>query len=126
MKLNTKMRNFNLPQFVILALFLFVNTLSFSNNFEVINSKINSTIFDNPVVKSTEILSNLNTKSIVAPTITSEPIATNTVCARGTITFSVVASGVGTLSYIWKKNNLELSNGVVVSGATFIFVAFEI
>jgi hypothetical protein len=45
------------------------------------------------------------------PTISSQP-SSQTVAARQTATFSVTATGVGTLTYQWKKN------GIAISGAT--------
>ncbi|HOB75110.1 MAG TPA: immunoglobulin domain-containing protein [Phycisphaerae bacterium] len=50
------------------------------------------------------------------PTITAHPVAAS-VCAGGTATFSVTASGSG-LSYQWQKNGSNLSNGGHYSGVT--------
>jgi beta-galactosidase len=49
--------------------------------------------------------------TVAAPSITTQP-ASKTVAAGATATFSVVASGSGTLSYQWRKN------GTAISGAT--------
>jgi hypothetical protein len=49
------------------------------------------------------------------PTITQQPSATN-LCAGGTATFQVAATGSGTLTYQWQKNQSNLSNGGHYSG----------
>ncbi len=51
------------------------------------------------------------TASGIAPSITSQP-ASKTVAVGQTATFSVTATGTGTLTYQWKKN------GAAISGAT--------
>jgi hypothetical protein len=51
------------------------------------------------------------------PTITSQP-ASQTVNAGQTATFSVTASGTGTLSYQWKKNGTAISGAVSASYTT--------
>ena len=51
------------------------------------------------------------------PTITQQPSARN-VCAGGTAAFSITATGDGTLTYRWQKNQANLSNGGHYSGAT--------
>ena len=52
-----------------------------------------------------------------APTITQQP-SPQTVCAGDVATFTVVATGSGTLTYQWQKNAANLSNGGHYSGAT--------
>ncbi len=52
---------------------------------------------------------------IAPPTITQQPTA-QAVCAGGTATFTVAASGGGTLTYQWQKNQANLSNGGHYSG----------
>ncbi|MGN6644994.1 MAG: beta strand repeat-containing protein [Cytophaga sp.] len=49
-------------------------------------------------------------------TITSQPVA-NTICAGSNTSFTVAATGAG-LTYIWKENGANLSNGGIYSGAT--------
>jgi hypothetical protein len=51
------------------------------------------------------------------PTITQQPSAQN-VCAGSTATFTVAATGSGTLTYQWQKNSVNMSNGGDISGAT--------
>ncbi len=51
------------------------------------------------------------------PTITQHPAAQN-VCAGATATFTVAASGDGTLSYQWQKNSVNITNGGHYSGTT--------
>jgi len=51
------------------------------------------------------------------PTITQQPSAQN-ICSGATATFSVSATGSGTLTYQWQKNQANLSNGGHYSGCT--------
>lgn len=51
------------------------------------------------------------------PTITQQPAAQN-VCAGSTATFTVAATGSGTLSYQWQKNSANITNGGHYSGCT--------
>jgi hypothetical protein len=44
--------------------------------------------------------------------------ANQTVCAGGSASFSVTASGAPTLSYQWRRNTVNLSDGGAISGAT--------
>src|SRR5207244_4120447 len=52
-----------------------------------------------------------------APVISTQP-ANQTVTAGGTATFSVTATGTGTLTYQWMKGATTLANGGNISGAT--------
>ncbi len=56
-------------------------------------------------------------KYVRAPSITSQP-TNSTVAAGGSKTFYVAATGSGTLTYQWRKNGSNLSDGGNVSGAT--------
>jgi hypothetical protein len=49
-----------------------------------------------------------NTTTTTAPTISSQP-ASATVAAGSSVTFAVTATGTGTLSYQWKKDNADIS-----------------
>lgn len=60
-------------------------------------------------------IDNINIYSI-NPFITTQP-ASVSVCAGGTASFSTAASGTS-LSYQWKKNGANLTNGGNISGAT--------
>ncbi|HPD31363.1 MAG TPA: immunoglobulin domain-containing protein [Phycisphaerae bacterium] len=51
------------------------------------------------------------------PTITQQPIPQN-VCTGGTAVFTIEASGQGTLTYRWQKNDVNLSDGGHYSGST--------
>ncbi|WP_020526092.1 immunoglobulin domain-containing protein [Cytophaga aurantiaca] len=51
-----------------------------------------------------------------APAITTQPVATQTICAGQSATFSVTASGATT--HQWKKGGVDLVNGGNISGAT--------
>jgi hypothetical protein len=53
----------------------------------------------------------------IAAAITTQPVATQTLCTGQNATFSVVASGTG-LTYQWKKGGTALTNGGTISGAT--------
>ena len=52
------------------------------------------------------------------PTFSTQPVATQTLPQGGTATFTVAASGSGTLSYQWLKGSTPLVNGGNVAGAT--------
>lgn len=52
-----------------------------------------------------------------ATSITQQPVASN-VCPGGTATFTVTATGDGSLSYQWRKDGGDLSNGGHYSGVT--------
>lgn len=54
---------------------------------------------------------------VTGPTITQHPTA-RTICPGGATTFSVVASGQGTLTYQWQKNQANLANGGHYAGVT--------
>ncbi|MDP3353651.1 MAG: gliding motility-associated C-terminal domain-containing protein [Flavobacteriaceae bacterium] len=53
---------------------------------------------------------------LLIPIITTQP-TDQTTCVGGKIELSVVASGTGTLSYVWKKGTTILANGGRISGA---------
>ncbi len=52
-----------------------------------------------------------------APVITMNPAA-QTVAAGSNASFTVSASGAGTLTYRWRRNGINLNNGGAISGAT--------
>ncbi len=53
----------------------------------------------------------------VGAAITTQPVATQTLCTGHAASFSVVATGTG-LTYQWKKGVTALTNGGTISGAT--------
>jgi len=55
--------------------------------------------------------------SALAPTISAQPAAV-TVADGGNASFSTVAAGNAPLSYQWRRNGVDLSDGTGVSGAT--------
>jgi len=55
--------------------------------------------------------------AVSPPTIAQQPQST-AVCAGGTATFSVTATGTGPLSYQWQTNTVNISNGGHYSGVT--------
>jgi hypothetical protein len=52
-----------------------------------------------------------------APNITMQPLASQTVCAGSSVSFSVIATGTG-LTYQWRKGTTNMTNGGNISGAT--------
>jgi len=75
------------------------------------SGSINITSNDPNSPTATVALTGIGTSSVVAPTITTQPL-NQTVTAGQTATFSVVAGGTAPLSYQWQKN------GVNIAGAT--------
>lgn len=59
----------------------------------------------------------LTVNTCTAPAITSQPLP-RTVDEGEPVSFSVTASGTGPLSYQWRRNGSNLSNGNGISGAT--------
>ncbi|MEA4846301.1 MAG: immunoglobulin domain-containing protein [Clostridiaceae bacterium] len=57
------------------------------------------------------------TVNLVAPSITTQP-SDRTISEGGNTSFTVAATGTTPLSYQWKKNGSDLSNGGSISGAT--------
>ena len=49
------------------------------------------------------------------PTVTTQPAVTQTLCATGSVSFSIVATG-GSLSYQWHKGATVLTNGAGITG----------
>ena len=56
-------------------------------------------------------------ESCIAPSITTQPTATQTLCTGNAAAFSVVAAGTS-LTYQWKLGATSLTNGGTISGAT--------
>ncbi|MEO5776278.1 MAG: PKD-like domain-containing protein [Flavobacterium sp.] len=69
----------------------------------------------NPCSAVSSSNSNLNVNQ--SPTVTGQPLTTQTVCPNGTVSFSITGSG-GSLVYQWYKGATLLSNGGNISGAT--------
>ena len=70
------------------------------------------TVASNPAVLTVTNSTTPPPPTNVAPTIQTQPSASQTALAGGTVNFTVSASGVPSPSYQWKKN------GVAISGAT--------
>ena len=62
-------------------------------------------------------LGSIASRASAATTITQQP-SNQTACAGGTASFTVTASGTGTLTYQWRKGNSKIKNGGHYSGAT--------
>ncbi len=88
-----------------------------------INNETNATVNTGPLLVTTYFQALLNspcgiatssvatvTANTVAPVITAEPISTN-VCEGTTATFSVAATGNGTLGYAWRKRGTGWAGG---------------
>ena len=93
------------------------------------SGSINITSNDPNSPTATVALTGIGTSSVVAPTITTQPL-NQTVTAGQTATFSVVAGGTAPLSYQWQKNGVNiagatassyttLATGTTDSGSTF-------
>lgn len=116
--MKNSMKNPHLFQSVLIALALFIGVSSYSTekanyfsdntNLTVNTSNRNSTTFSFDSVISMHL---------AGPTITTQP-SSQAICAGSSVTFTVVASGTGTLSYQWRKNGNVLVDGGNVSGAT--------
>ena len=110
------MRHIYAKRLFLLASTLLISNVLFSNTFE---NKINN----NSPIKVNSITTNLvnehfeTVKVVTGPLISNQP--QNVIkCAGSTATFTVDASGTGTLTYSWKKNGTPLTDGGTVSGAT--------
>lgn len=76
------------------------------------------TVVATNVVASTPSSAAVLTVTGTAPVINTQPVASQTVLAGASVSFTVAASGTGTLTYQWKKGGVNLGNGGSVSGAT--------
>jgi len=83
-------------------------TPSWALNYRVIVSNAGGSVTSSPAATLT-----VN----VPPSITTQP-SSQTVNQGANASFSVVASGTGPLTYQWQTNNVNVSNGGIVSGAT--------
>ena len=90
---------------------LTINPVSLSDASANYNCVVNGTC--SPSVTST----NAQLIVIEKVVITSQPIATQTLCTGDTATFSVAATGAG-ISYLWYKGATALTDGGAISGAT--------
>uniref|UniRef100_UPI0037BE3933 Ig-like domain-containing protein n=1 Tax=Flavobacterium sp. TaxID=239 RepID=UPI0037BE3933 len=110
------MRHIYAKRLFLLASTLLISNVLFSNTFE---NKINN----NSPIKVNSVTTNLvnehfeTVKVVTGPLISNQPQSTIN-CVGTTATFTVVASGTGTLTYSWKKNGTALTDGGTISGAT--------
>jgi hypothetical protein len=83
-------------------------TTSWALNYRVIVSNSGGSVTSSPAATLTVI---------VPPAITTQP-SSQTVNQGANVSFGVVATGSAPLSYQWQTNNVNVSNGGIVSGAT--------
>jgi hypothetical protein len=86
-----------------------------SPSVESANGNADDVRIDNRALSSDAVTALYNTATAVLPSIASQPLS-RTNMAGTTATFSVTASGTAPLSYQWRKNGVNLSNGGSVSG----------
>ena len=102
---------------LLLVSTLLISNVLFSNTFE--NNRTNNNYIEINSITTKLVNENFETAKVVAgPTITTQPSPSQVICAGSSVTFSVVASGTGTLTYSWKRNGTTLSDGGTISGAT--------
>ncbi len=114
------MKNPHMFQSVLIALCLLVSVPSFSKE-NSIHFKIGLSNFDKKINNSRLndfSISSEIVNGLANPIITTQPESTKAACVGNTVTFSVTATGTGTLTYSWKKNGILLVDGGNVSGAT--------
>ncbi|MEY4963065.1 MAG: hypothetical protein RLZZ323_384, partial [Bacteroidota bacterium] len=99
-------------QSVLIALCLLVSVSSFSKD------KLIGNIIKSNDSGATSLSTALGIyPSVVGPTIGTQPLG-QSVCVGSTISLSVVATGSGTLSYVWKKDgNLLFDNTGYITGS---------
>jgi hypothetical protein len=59
-----------------------------------------------------------NFRICAPPQITTQPVSPSAVCVGQNTSFSVSATGSGSLTYQWRENGVNISNGGIYSGAT--------
>jgi hypothetical protein len=78
--------------------------------------------FDDPTVPDTGVgtppIVDMGAYERVPLSVTAPSPSPQTVCAGASASFSVTASGQNPLSYKWRRNGTDLSNGGPISGAT--------
>ncbi len=108
------MKNPHLFQSVLIALCLLVSVSSFSKEYLIEYNIKSNDLIETSLPVTLGIQSN-----VVGPTIGTSPV-NQSVCVGSTISLSVVATGNGTLNYVWKKdgNFLYDNTGFVVGSRT--------
>ena len=74
-------------------------------------------ILSGPLNSSTNIQGNLIAVANAPPVVSQDPSVTN-ICAGSAASFTIGATGGGTLAYQWQTNSVNLSNGGAYSGVT--------
>ncbi len=113
------MKNPHLFQSVLITLCLLVSVPSFSKEKFVYNTS-NIPNLNSKFIRSNSsdsILSSEFLDDVAVPNITTQP-QDKSECAGRNVTFTVVATGSGTLTYQWKKNGNAIADGGNVSGAS--------
>ncbi len=107
-------------QSVLIALCVLVSVSSFSKESKSDDYTIGVSNFDRKLNNSNlidfSISSGINGFS--NPIIITQPLTSQVACVGSTVTFSVAATGAGTLIYSWKKDGVPLVDGGNVSGST--------
>jgi hypothetical protein len=104
--MKNNIKNHQLFQTVLLALCLFVTLPSFSKEKHLLNTSNNSGLHPSSIHVSSD--KSIFLESLAGPTITIQPFS-QAICAGSSVTFSVTATGTGTLSYQWRKNGTPIS-----------------
>jgi gliding motility-associated-like protein len=103
--MKNNIKNHQLFQTVLLALCLFVILPSFSKEKHLLNTSNNSGLHPSSIHTSAD--KSISIHAIAGPTITIQP-SSQPICAGSSVTFSVTATGTGTLNYQWRKNGTPI------------------
>ena len=104
--MKNNIKNHQLFQTVLLALCLFVTLPSFSKEKHLLNTRNNSFLYTSSIHTSSG--NSIISEVLAGPTITIQP-SSQAICAGSSVTFSVAATGAGSLSYQWRKNGTPIS-----------------
>ena len=107
--MKNNIKNHQLFQTVLLALCLFVTLPSFSKEKHLLNTRNNSFLYTSSIHTSSG--NSIISEVLAGPTITIQP-SSQAICAGSSVTFSVAATGAGSLSYQWRKNGTPISGEI--------------
>ncbi|QYM77807.1 immunoglobulin domain-containing protein [Horticoccus luteus] len=94
-----------------------VMTYSYSQTSGPVVASFDSLMFYSSYGPAPSILDLHVTKLAAPPVFTTQP-ATQSATVGATVTLSAAATGSAPLSYRWQKNNVDLNDGGIISGAT--------